>query len=167
MKNYLNPTTGKKYHYYDPNGKGITDTLKWGKMFEDKKERIVKQETTCFGLFYVSTVWLGLDHSFLPNQPPLIYETMVFCRFKLPRIVHYLHSVKNYHGVMKSKDKKLKEIYEAPWMKPSLLNKCGELDMERYTTRKQAIFGHNATIDYWNNPWFAFKHVFKHLFGKW
>lgn len=26
----------------------------------------------------VSTVWLGLDHNFEPDGPPLIFETMVF-----------------------------------------------------------------------------------------
>lgn len=26
----------------------------------------------------VSTVWLGLDHGFLPGGPPLIFETMIF-----------------------------------------------------------------------------------------
>lgn len=27
---------------------------------------------------YVSTVWLGLDHSYFPGSDPLIFETMVF-----------------------------------------------------------------------------------------
>lgn len=27
---------------------------------------------------WVSTVWLGLDHSFTPGSPPMIFETMVF-----------------------------------------------------------------------------------------
>ena len=26
----------------------------------------------------VSTVWLGLDHNFMPGSPPAIFETMVF-----------------------------------------------------------------------------------------
>ena len=40
-------------------------------------ERAVKQETLPNGL-WVSTVWLGLNHSQALNGPPLIYETMVF-----------------------------------------------------------------------------------------
>lgn len=31
-----------------------------------------------FGQFHVSTIWLGLDHSFCSDGPPLIFETMVF-----------------------------------------------------------------------------------------
>jgi hypothetical protein len=27
---------------------------------------------------WISTVWLGLDHSWDPNGPPLIFETMIF-----------------------------------------------------------------------------------------
>lgn len=32
------------------------------------------------GPFRVSTVWLGLNHSFSSDSPPLIFETMVFRR---------------------------------------------------------------------------------------
>lgn len=39
------------------------------------KDRIVKQEYV--GEFWVSTVFLGLDHSF-GEGPPLLWETMVF-----------------------------------------------------------------------------------------
>lgn len=28
--------------------------------------------------YWVSTVWLGIDHGFDPTKPPLIFETMVF-----------------------------------------------------------------------------------------
>ena len=79
----------KKYwDFYDLNDKPIRGDhtkacLKWGKMMEkDRKgERkfIVKQEKNWMG-FWVSTVWLGLNHSFDPSgkSSPLIYETMVF-----------------------------------------------------------------------------------------
>lgn len=64
---------------------------KWAKMMKevdkkltDPKYKIVKQERTWYGAF-VSTVWLGLDHSFSlasfgnkPNPHPIIFETMVF-----------------------------------------------------------------------------------------
>jgi len=33
---------------------------------------------TQIGPYWVSTVWLGLDHSFSDDGPPLIFETMVF-----------------------------------------------------------------------------------------
>jgi hypothetical protein len=33
---------------------------------------------TQVGPYWVSTVWLGLDHNYWPGGPPLIFETMVF-----------------------------------------------------------------------------------------
>ena len=116
-KKYINPKTGKKYHYFDRQGKGTDDCLEWAKMFEDKIKdgsdyRIVKQEYTWMR-FWVSTVWIGLDHPFWENQPPLIFETMVFSRNK------------------------------------------SDLDMERYTTEKQAINGHRKMVKKWSNPFYV------------
>lgn len=66
--------------YYDKNDQPIEGEdacLVWAKQFEkDPEGRIVKQQTTWLG-FWVSTVWLGLDHNF-GHGKPLIYETMVF-----------------------------------------------------------------------------------------
>lgn len=77
-KNWINPKTGEKYHYFSRNGEGYDDVLDWAKHSEDRKTKIVKQEYVFFGLFWVSTVWLGLDHSWSPLAPPLIFESMVF-----------------------------------------------------------------------------------------
>ena len=64
--------------YYDRKGKPINDVLEWGRLLEDFKYKIVKQEYLSDGK-WISTVWLGLDHGFLPNHnKPLIFETMVF-----------------------------------------------------------------------------------------
>lgn len=60
--------------YYDMQGNPI-DMQEWVVLF-GKKERIIKQETLPNGKF-VSTVYLGLDHSFGMGGP-LIFETMVF-----------------------------------------------------------------------------------------
>lgn len=81
-KNWINPETGRRYMYFSKDGHGYDDTLTWAKHFEDRKNKIIKQENTCFGLFWVSTVWLGLDHSLSPTQPPLVFESMVFSRLK-------------------------------------------------------------------------------------
>jgi hypothetical protein len=126
-KKYINPKTGKKYMFYTPTGKGIEDTLEWAKMFEPKvvngkvtkkwsKIKFVKQEKTWMG-FFVSTVWLGLDHSFWPDREPLIFETMVFFRGK------------------------------------------SDLDMDRYTTKQQAIEGHKEMVRKWSNPLYVLSFI--------
>jgi len=59
---------------YDKEGKPIS-MEQWSKLFEDKRYQILKQ--TQIGPLLVSTVWLGIDHSF-GEHPPLIFETMIF-----------------------------------------------------------------------------------------
>lgn len=52
------------------------DAGTWGRWMEDAgQSRVVKQETV--GTLWVSTVFLGLDHSYGLGQPAL-FETMVF-----------------------------------------------------------------------------------------
>ncbi len=51
------------------------DTLRWAKWFETA-DRTVRQDFV--GHLRVSTVFLGLDHSFGIGGPPLLFETMVF-----------------------------------------------------------------------------------------
>jgi hypothetical protein len=50
------------------------DLLTWARSFEED-DRIVKQEDV--GNVWVSTVFLGIDHSF-NGGPPLLFETMAF-----------------------------------------------------------------------------------------
>lgn len=50
----------------------------WGRYIEDDETKIVKQEVVRREpRTFVSTVYLGLDHSF-GHGPALIYETMIF-----------------------------------------------------------------------------------------
>ena len=49
----------------------------WADWFGNAANRIVKQEEV--GPYMVSTVFLGLDHNFLMEGPPVLFETMVFC----------------------------------------------------------------------------------------
>lgn len=37
-------------------------------------------EETQVGSYRISTVFLGIDHNFFGEGPPLLFETMVFCR---------------------------------------------------------------------------------------
>lgn len=53
------------------------DTVEeWGVMFENTDGRRVAQDTV--GDFWISTVFLGMDHNFSSDGPPLLFETMVF-----------------------------------------------------------------------------------------
>ena len=49
------------------------------KKLSDRSYKVLKQENTPEGKYWISTVWLGLDHSFSGSKP-LIFETMVFDR---------------------------------------------------------------------------------------
>jgi hypothetical protein len=61
--------------YYDRRGWPISMTA-WSLRHGDVNYRVVAQDRLRGWL--VSTVWLGLDHNFFGQGPPLIFETMVF-----------------------------------------------------------------------------------------
>lgn len=54
----------------------------WAEDFERRDDRRVARTDLWWGGF-VSTVWLGLDHRFVGDGPPLIFESMVFGPFSL------------------------------------------------------------------------------------
>lgn len=63
--------------YYNMDGEQIT-MKEFGALMEDTSGRIVNQ-TDLPGGAWVSTVLLGMDHSFgRPSIRPIIFETMVF-----------------------------------------------------------------------------------------
>lgn len=59
--------------YYDMNGVAM-ELMEWATAFEKQERQIGYEQRD--GIT-VSTVWLGLDHSF-GDGPPLIFETMIF-----------------------------------------------------------------------------------------
>lgn len=61
--------------YYDRNGDPMT-LAEWADKFEDPDYKRVEFTDLGDGR-EVSTVWLGLDHSFV-GPPPHVFETMVF-----------------------------------------------------------------------------------------
>jgi hypothetical protein len=60
-------------NYYGFDGQPISQD-EWLRLFNDIGERRVAYDE--LGPYIVSTVWLGLDHSF-GHGPPLIWETIV------------------------------------------------------------------------------------------
>jgi hypothetical protein len=61
--------------YFDRHGKRLT-LGQWADIMESSQDRHVADDMV--GLVRVSTVWLGLDHNWSGQGPPLIFETMVF-----------------------------------------------------------------------------------------
>lgn len=70
--------------YYDRTGRPI-DLLEWMSKFEDKEYQLLEATEVCSGVL-ASTVWLGLDHSWVPETIE-IFETMVFVDLDEPREV--------------------------------------------------------------------------------
>jgi hypothetical protein len=63
--------------YYDRKGRPM-DLMDWARHVEDREYAVVAQHW--IRGWMISTVWLGLDHSFsyIKGTPPVIFETMVF-----------------------------------------------------------------------------------------
>jgi hypothetical protein len=64
--------------YYDRQGRPV-GLKRWSELFCDDEYRFLV-ETELFDGTWVSTIWMGLDHNFFGDGPPLIFETMVFPR---------------------------------------------------------------------------------------
>lgn len=54
----------------------VKDTLVWARWFATADRKVARTQVT--DGISVSTVFLGLDHSFSPGAAPQIFETMVF-----------------------------------------------------------------------------------------
>lgn len=53
------------------------DTLTWARWFEEFIYRRIVAKTEV-GVLLVSTVFLAIDHNFVRQGPPILFETMVF-----------------------------------------------------------------------------------------
>lgn len=66
-----------RYYILDENLHAIpVDHLEWAKWYENAERRVAL--TKISENIKVSTVFLGLDHNFMLDGPPAIFETMVF-----------------------------------------------------------------------------------------
>jgi len=71
----------KKYILNEKGGPVLEpDILKWAEWFENLDNRCVKNDL--IGGTHISTVFLGLDHSFGGSEP-VLWETMIFNNKKL------------------------------------------------------------------------------------
>jgi len=69
MSNFM-----KKYILDGKIPKECDDVVEWGRFMEEGN-RVV--ESTHIGDVHISTVFLGLNHSWVPG-PPILFETMIF-----------------------------------------------------------------------------------------
>lgn len=67
-----------KYILRDRQVVPVHDLFEWAEWFEKMENRRVAK--TKVWPFWVSTVFLSLDHNFSMQGPPILFETMVFCR---------------------------------------------------------------------------------------
>jgi len=69
--------------YYDREGNSITMS-EYAEKHQDMSYKVVARTNTSYG--DVSTVWLGINHAFMGEGPPVIFETMIFIRrFRMAR----------------------------------------------------------------------------------
>jgi hypothetical protein len=132
--------------YYNRDGTPMTGpdaTLEWAKMFEDGEGRKVAVDKTLYGE-RLSTVFLGLDHSFMSPGPPILFETMLFA----PRSDEYRKTLRERlykmaeAGLRKSLDSlnfKWEEIPEKTYIKRHFPHDNLQL---RYATEAQAAARH-------------------------
>ncbi len=67
-----------KYILVDKKPVEVEDVLEWGKFFEKIEERRVKNDKFLNDSITVSTIFIGIDHSFTDEGPPILFETMIF-----------------------------------------------------------------------------------------
>jgi hypothetical protein len=53
----------------------VSDAMEWALQFEYEDRRVAE---TTIGPIWISTIFLGLDHSFGKNELPLVFETLIF-----------------------------------------------------------------------------------------
>lgn len=53
----------------------VVDMATWARWFEENDRTVAK---THIGDIFISTVFIGINHRFIGNGPPLLFETMVF-----------------------------------------------------------------------------------------
>lgn len=53
------------------------DIIKWGKWFQDADRHVAQDDDE---KYKISTIFLGINHNFGEEGPPLLFETMVFKR---------------------------------------------------------------------------------------
>ena len=129
--------------WYNREGRRIS-TSEANALLGDFDYKVVAR--TEVGPYVVSTVWLGLDHSYRDEGPPLIFETMVFTASAL--------SEENMDKPMFIEGEYeqlppiigLPEGLKIPKRNPDRESLI-EFDCERYATEDEAVTGHRQMVE--------------------
>lgn len=116
------------YYILDNDGEvtAISDIMEWAKAFENgdgKKNRFIARDN--LKGHFVSTVFLGIDHSFGEPGGPVLFETMVFKDNKV-----------SWKAVENEKGEVVLDYH------PSV-----DEYTERYRTKEEALEGHKAVVE--------------------
>jgi hypothetical protein len=141
--NELNRFSGKpRYYRRDGTPFESDDALmEWAAMFENTKDRTVAVTITPYGE-RLSTVFLGLDHSFSMSGPPILFETMLFApespelrKAKRDRLHKIAESFDKAGAIESMPDFPEEEYIKKHYPHDQL--------QRRYATEAQARAGHN------------------------
>lgn len=139
------------------------DVLSWARWFEKSDRHVAKSTIKTpnrllwfLGLrndYWISTVFLGIDHSFSEDGPPVVFETMVFPRF--PGWKRWLHQ----RPILSQKPawwkrplfRKITALSRTePFYSPIFrFSEWSEEDMDRYSTWDEAVKGHIDMREKW------------------
>lgn len=53
--------------------------LEWANWFERREKSVVAKTCLLGDKVFISTVFLGMNHNYFDDGPPILWETMVFC----------------------------------------------------------------------------------------
>lgn len=143
--------------YYRPDGtpyEGPEPHLQWAADFE--KHRQIKVTRLWWG-GRVSTIWLGLDHGF-GQRVPLIFESMAFgwrpvnVFAELPMRLFGSDTVRRWWN--EYVEWRRKRNVHIPPGSLSYLRFLSHPDLEqrRYSTKEEALAGHEEMVRYWRFP---------------
>lgn len=155
-------------HYIlGPNKETIpTDVLTWSSQFERQAERIVNRTTIkvpnrvlwWLGLrpdYWVSTVFLGLNHNWDKEGPPHLFETMVFRRW--PKWKSWLSRPGGLFYMTKEPPWYLRPLFRTSELSGNTLyfprlqcwSEDSEQDCERCSTWSEAERQHEKVVAKW------------------